>query len=78
MNLQSLQTIDYVQPVNPNRRSQRKPGGCMLARPRLIPIPGPGRTLSAPPPDDGSTPSIEEQIARWVDANPPQLYRGGA
>lgn len=23
-------------------------------------------------------PSIDEQIALWVDANPPQLYRGGA
>ena len=23
-------------------------------------------------------PSIEEEIARWVNRNPPQLYRGGA
>jgi hypothetical protein len=78
MNLQSLQTIDYGRPANANNRSPRNPAGRLWMRPRLVPSPPPRPTKSAPPPDDGPTLSIEEQIARWVDANPPQLYRGGA
>jgi hypothetical protein len=77
MNLQSLQPIEYGPLPTANRLTPKRPAG-LLVRPRLIPSPRPERTIRVPPRDDTPTLSVEEQIALWVDANPPQLYRGGA
>jgi hypothetical protein len=73
----------YIQPVstadNPARANRQLALTAAATFDSRVPAPHRGcrrarraTRLEVPPP------SIEYEIYRWVDQNPPQLYRGGA
>ena len=74
MYIQSISTAD-----NPARASRQLALTATAAFDSRVPAPHRGcrrarraTRVEVPPP------SIEDEIYRWVDRNPPQLYRGGA
>jgi len=77
MNASSIAGIDSVQQRPLPLIQPRYAAAASVRRPRRERC-SPGSRVVEHPAAEAPEPSIDTIIARYVDANPPQLYRGGA